>query len=82
MTKKEKAQLHQDKCIVEGTDFQSGRGLETRFVVMMSLTGGELIALKRCLNEAPRGGGDSVGNHQKDDVEAFFRNALERAEIR
>lgn len=82
MFKKEREHLHSTKCVVEGTDFQSGRGLETRFIVSMSLTGGELIALKRCLNEAPRGGGDPVGNHQKDDVEAFLRNALERAEIK
>ena len=76
MTKKEKQQLHTNKCQIEAIDAQLGRGLESRYIVSFSLTAGELIALNNTFVETE--GRSPVG----DDLAAFLRNALERAGIK
>lgn len=73
MTKKEKAKLHSDKCQVEAVDAQLGRGLEVRYIVGMSLTTGELLALKNSFIESR--------TPVSEDLLAFLRNACERAGI-
>lgn len=77
MTKTEQRLLHSDKCKVEQVEFQSGRGLEKRYVVSMSLCPGELLALHTSL-----AGTSSIVAPVSKDVLAFLNNALERAGIK
>lgn len=73
MTKVEKQKLHSEKCSMEVVDCQLGRGLESRYLVAMSLTAGELIALKNALVSHQT----AVGS----DLDAYLTNAAYRAGI-
>lgn len=74
MTKKEKTQLHSDKCqIITDDNVQLGRGAENRFIVNFSLTLGEMHALHNMIS--------SCSSPVQDDVRAYFFNALDKAKI-
>jgi hypothetical protein len=66
--------IHSQKCEIKPVKVNLGRGEEERYVVSMSLTLGELVAL-RGATSAPR-------NPVAADVSAYVRNALERIGIR
>lgn len=74
LTKKQKEMLHSQRCQLEPVDYQSGKGLETRYVISFSLLPGELITLYDSLCD----------NHSEiaGDVLAFLRNATVRAQVK
>ena len=64
-------EAHRDKSILEKVQVQLGRGEETRYLVLFSLTPGELMALHNALIK-----------HETDvgrDLLAFFDNAIARS---
>lgn len=76
MTKKEQEKLHSEKSKVESRMYQSGRGLEQRHIVSLSLTPRELLVLKNTLDSA------SHDNTERGDLAAYLNNALFRADIK
>jgi hypothetical protein len=76
LNKTQLAAVHSPKCQIEKVEAQLGRGPEVRFVVVMSLTRGELHCLKRIV-EARTDTGDDIA----DDLHAYIKNALENDKI-
>ena len=73
MTRAEKLNLHAVKATMELTTPNMGKGPEQLYIVSMSLTPGQLIALSNALSEHET----PVG----EDVMCFLRNAASRAGI-
>jgi hypothetical protein len=73
MTRAEKQRLHSEKCTLEVMNTQLGKGPTDRYVVSMSLTAGEFMALNNALSAHST----PVG----EDVMAYLRNAAYRAGI-
>lgn len=74
LTKKQKETLHSQRCQLEPVDYQSGKGIETRYVVSFSLLPGELIALCNSLRDSH--------SEIAADVLAFLSNAATRSQVK
>jgi hypothetical protein len=74
MTKTEKLRLHSLKCEMETTTPNMGSGPENLYIVKMSLTPGQLLALNNALTEYDT----AVGR----DLLAFLQNAATKSGIR
>lgn len=73
MTRQEKEKLHSEKCHIEMIGAKLPQGAENRYIVSMSLTNGELLALKNALSSYR----SAVGG----DLDAYLTNAGQRAGI-
>lgn len=75
--------IHSQKCEIKKVEANLGRGPETRYLVSMSLTEGELSALDNCLSDNPFLPPDhkSYLSPVARDVGAYVKNARERAGI-
>lgn len=69
LTKKDKELLRSHKC-----DITPPTEVPLHYIVQMSLTLGELIALKHAL--------DTYDSIVGDDVRAYLNNAIERAQVK
>jgi HKD family nuclease len=84
MTKKELANLHSQKCVMERVSAQLGRGEEKRVIVSFSLTEMEATTLKAMLREAYEVRHDDVvqsSRYRADqafDIDAYMTNAQMR----
>jgi hypothetical protein len=75
MTKKEKEKLHSQKCTLEAVDANIGGNPEAiRYVVAMSLSGGELLTMSQLL--------EAHDSAIAKDLSAYLKNAAERAGIK
>lgn len=73
MTKKELERLHSDKVQIEKAPSKNNTYQRTKYIVYMSLTLGELLALKNALETNPT----LVGS----DVRDYVNNAIEKAGV-
>jgi hypothetical protein len=80
MTKKDLANLHSQKCVMERVSAQLGRGEEKRVIVSFSLTEMEVTTLKAMLTEAmPRiAFMPSFVIAEAYDIDAYMTNAQVR----
>lgn len=75
MTKKEKEKLHSQKCTLEVVDANIGGNPQAiRYIVAMSLTGGELLTMSQLV--------EASNNAIAKDLNAYLKNAAERIAIK